>query len=81
DLASHQAAGYLHLSLNESQKSHIKDDPCAIWTTLQSLHQQKKPGTHFTAYDTLFGITKDDNESLLDLAGHVSKAVQSIRDL
>ncbi|KIK59073.1 hypothetical protein GYMLUDRAFT_170191, partial [Collybiopsis luxurians FD-317 M1] len=79
-----QAAGLLFLCIDKSQKAHVKqvkDDPRKVWMTLRDLHQQKKPGTRFSAFDDLFAITKKPDESLVDLAGHVSKAVQAIKAL
>ncbi|KAJ3779541.1 hypothetical protein GGU10DRAFT_402273, partial [Lentinula aff. detonsa] len=77
-----QAAGFLFLYIDESQKAHVravKNNPRKIWTTLRDIHQQKKPGTRFSTFNMLFAITKDDDESLLTLVGRVSKAVDAIK--
>lgn len=69
-----QAAGTLFLCITESQKAHvkannIKDDPRLIWTTLRDIHCQKKPGTRFNAFDSLFRISLGPEEKLDTLIG------------
>ncbi len=53
--------------------------PCG--PNLKDIHQQQKPGTRFNAYDILFSIRKDDDESLSTLVGRVSRAMQDIKAL
>jgi len=62
------AAGEIYLSLEPSQKVHVKgmeEDPAKMWSTLESIHHLKRPTTRFHAYDTLFSIRKQEDESLL----------------
>ncbi|KAJ2935599.1 hypothetical protein H1R20_g1494, partial [Candolleomyces eurysporus] len=64
---SDKAAGWIWLMLDKDQKTLVdgcKDDPCAMWTTLESTYRQKKAGSCFNAYDDLFSIRKSDDESL-----------------
>ena len=65
-----KAAGELFLSVEQDQKSHfhgILSDPIKIWTTLRNAHMSQKPGARFNAYDNLFSIRKQPNESLQSL--------------
>lgn len=78
------AAGYLWLCIDESQRAHVgllRGKPGAMWSKLKDIHQQQKPGTRFNAYDVLFSIRKDDDESLSTLVGRVSRAMQDIKAL
>ncbi|KAE9403277.1 hypothetical protein BT96DRAFT_759762, partial [Gymnopus androsaceus JB14] len=81
-----QAAGTLFLCITESQKAHvkdakIKDDPRAIWITLRDVHQQKKPGTRFNAFDSLFAICLKEDEKLDTLISRVSESIAAIKVL
>jgi hypothetical protein len=79
-----RASGEIWLALENDQKTHISeldDDPTAMWAKLTSVHLQKKPGTRFNAYDKLFSIRKDDNESLTALMTRAEKASQDIKQL
>ncbi|KAA1479274.1 hypothetical protein DENSPDRAFT_886590 [Dentipellis sp. KUC8613] len=54
-----QAAGLIFLYLEPSQRIHVQtlqDNPVLMWTTLASVHVQKRPGTRFNAYDDFFSI-------------------------
>jgi len=42
---------------------------------------QKRPGTHFNAYNDLFSIRKREEEDLQSLINRVDDALHSIRDL
>ena len=47
-----RAVGEIYLSLSDDQKTHVEDisdDPVAIWTKLETVHLQKKPGMRFNA--------------------------------
>jgi gag-polypeptide of LTR copia-type len=79
-----KAAGELYLSVDQDQKSHfhgILSNPISIWMTLRDVHMSKKPGARFNAYDTLFSIRKQKNESLQSLCARIDAAMQSIQDL
>jgi hypothetical protein len=79
-----KAAGELFLSVEPDQKSHfhgILSDPIRIWTTLRDVHMSKKPGARFNAYDTLFSIRKQPNESLQSLCARIDTSMQNIQDL
>jgi len=79
-----KAAGELFLSVEQDQKSHfhgILSDPVRIWKTLRDVHMSKKPGARFNAYDSLFSIRKQANESLQSLCARIDAAMQNIQDL
>ena len=79
-----KAAGELFLSVEQDQKSHfhgILSDPIRIWATLRDVHMSKKPGARFNAYDDLFSIRKQPNESLQSLCARIDASMQSIQDL
>ncbi|KAF8588215.1 hypothetical protein K439DRAFT_1336088, partial [Ramaria rubella] len=78
------AAAIIFLCIDESQKDHVRDcrnDPEAMWDRLRELHQQRKAGPRFSAYDAFFNIRKDENESLTELTGRVSRAMVHIKAL
>ena len=52
-----------------------------IWTTLRDVHMSKKPGARFNAYDNLFSIRKQPDESLQSLCARIDTSMQSIQDL
>src|SRR6266487_3594046 len=79
-----KASGELWLSVEDSQKVHIKEvkgDPAAMWAKLEGVHLQKKPGTRFNAYEVLFSIRKAEEESLSALMARADKAMQDIKAL
>ena len=79
-----KASGEIWLSLEDNQKVHIKDvksDPAAMWSKLESVHLQKRPGTCFNAYDALFSIRKANDETLPALMARAEKAMQDIKVL
>ncbi|KAJ7133236.1 hypothetical protein C8R44DRAFT_611632, partial [Mycena epipterygia] len=81
---SRKAAGSIYASLEQSQKVYIKgmeENPLAMWAALERVHRQKKPGARFTAYNSLFNITKLPDESLTKLIGRVDDAVSLIKEL
>src|SRR5215472_11930750 len=72
------------LALEDNQKSHVKEvksDPMQMWKKLESVHLQKKPGARFNAYDNLFNIHKEENESLSAMMARADKALQDIKAL
>ena len=38
-----------------------------MWELLEAAHLSKKPGAQFNAYDNLFSIRKQDDETLVNL--------------
>ncbi|THH22544.1 hypothetical protein EUX98_g8150 [Antrodiella citrinella] len=79
-----KAAGELFLNISPEQRIYlagIEDDPVLIWTTLESLHLQKRPGARFNAYDTLFSIHKLEGESLQQMMGRIDECMLSVRNL
>ena len=78
DQKSDKAAGWIWLSLEEDVRTLVrgcKDDPQVMWTTLEETYHQKKAGNRFNAYDTLFSIRKQDDESLQTLINRVDDAL------
>lgn len=79
-----QAAGYLFLYIDDSQKAHVRNvrtDPKAVWDKLKAVHLQQKPSSRFTSIDQLFSLEKENSETLTTLMGRVSKHVQDLRSL
>ncbi|KAF8576534.1 hypothetical protein K439DRAFT_1367039, partial [Ramaria rubella] len=78
------ATAIIFLCIDDSQKDHVHDcrnNPEAMWDRLKELHQQRKAGPRFSAYDVLFSIRKKENESLIEYTGHVSRAMAHIKSL
>ena len=79
-----KAAGNIYLMVEPDQKIHfkgIKDKPVEMWKALETVHLQKRPGTRFNAYDDLFSIRKEEEESLQTLMNRVDLALTRITDL
>ena len=79
-----KASGEIWLSLEDNQKIHVKEvksDPVAMWSKLENVHLQKRPGTRFNAYDALFSIRKAEDETLPALMARAEKAMQDIKAL
>jgi hypothetical protein len=79
-----KAAGIMYLMVEPMQRVHfrgIKDDAVKMWGALEAVHMQKRPGTHFNAYDDLFSIRKRDEEDLQSLINRVDDSIHRIRDL
>ena len=58
------AAGLIYLALLPNQQILVRDfmeDPVKMWQALEDHHLQKKPTSHFTAYEALFNIVKQDS--------------------
>ncbi|PBK85847.1 hypothetical protein ARMGADRAFT_875619, partial [Armillaria gallica] len=80
------AAGIIYLCLESLQKAHVEDfhskgDPEGMWDKLKATHQQQKPITRFTAYDSFFSIQKEDAKSLTDLYSHITRSMTEIWNL
>ncbi|KAJ7721976.1 hypothetical protein B0H14DRAFT_2642281 [Mycena olivaceomarginata] len=81
---SGKAAGSICASLEALQRVHIKgmeENPVTMWAALEKVHGEKKPGARFAAYNTLFSICKESDETLTTLMGRVDGAVSLIKDL
>ena len=79
-----KAAGELFLSVELDQKSHfhgILSDSVLVWKALRDVHMSQKPGARFNAYDNLFSIRKQPNESLQSLCARIDTSMQMIQDL
>jgi hypothetical protein len=79
-----RAGGELWLAIEDSQKVHVKElkgDPVAVWEKLRAVHLQQRPGARFNAYEALFSIRKQEDESLSDLMARADKAMQDIKAL
>ena len=84
DRCRKQLAGELFLSLEDDQKTHVQDcfdDPVKMWTKLESVHLQKKPGMRFNAWEEFFSIHMEENESLSALMTKIEAAMQKIKNL
>ena len=80
----YQAAGIIFLGLEEAQKVHVKgfeDDPVVMWSLLETAHLKKRPSTRFNAYNELFLIRKQEDESLSGLVNRVQAAAQHVKDV
>ena len=79
-----RAAGEIYLMVENDQRVHFRgfeEDPIEIWKKLESAHLSKKPGARFNAYDDLFSINKENNESLMDVGVRIEKAMATIQNL
>ena len=79
-----KASREIWLAVEDDQKVYIKEvkgDPAAMWQKLKAIHVQKKPGARFNAYDILFNIRKEENETLTALMARADKAMQDIKSL
>jgi len=71
------------MMVEQDQRVHfngITDKPVEMWNALEKVHNQKCPGNRFNAYDDLFSIRKEKNESLQTLINRVDAAVSKIKD-
>ncbi len=79
-----KAAGEIYLLVENDQRVHFRgheEDPIKMWKLLEDAHLSKKPGARFNAYDDLFNIRKQDDESLVVLGVRIEKAMQTIKNL
>ena len=70
--------------VENDQRVHFREheeDPIKMWELLEAAYLSKKPGVRFNAYDNLFNIRKQDDESLVDLGVRIEKAMQTIQNL
>ena len=84
DARSDKAAGWIWLMLEQDQKTLVdssKDDPVAMWTTLEATYYQKRAGSRFNAYDDLFSIRKMEDESLQSLINRVDESMKNCQAL
>jgi len=76
--------GQLYLSLSTEQRTHIdavQDHPAQIWSTLESIHLQQRPGAHFNAWDNFFSIRKKQDKSLTSLIARIEDSMSKIQQL
>ena len=52
-----------------------------MWTKLESVHLQQRPGARFNAYDDLFSIRKKEDESLFSLSTRIDECMLKIKNL
>lgn len=81
---SERACDVIMMSLSPGQKTHItaaKDDPVAIWTALKGVHEAQKPTNRYNAYDDLFSIRKQPDETLSALIMRSERAMHLIKHL
>ena len=81
---SREGCGEIYLLVENDQWVHFRgheEDSIKIWELLEAAHVSKKPGARFNAYDDLFNIRKQDDESLVDLGVRIEKAMQTIQNL
>ncbi|KAJ7207672.1 hypothetical protein C8J57DRAFT_1099160, partial [Mycena rebaudengoi] len=81
---SGKAAGSIYASISDGQRAHVKgkeENPVAMWKALEAAHRQKKPGARFAAYNGLFSIEKEPEESLSNLMSRVENAIALIKEL
>jgi hypothetical protein len=67
--------------VEENQKIHfvmILDDPVKMWAALAAVHLQKRSGACFNAYDNLFLIRKQEDETLQLFMNRVDTAINHI---
>ena len=79
-----KAAGEIYLMVENDQRVHFRgseEDPVEMWKLLEEAHLSKKPGARFNAYDDLFSIRKQDDETLVNLGVRIEKAMQTIQNL
>ena len=78
ELKSDKACSWMYLSIKDDQKIHlqgIEGDPVKIWAALSAIHLQKCPGICFNAYDDLFSIRKQEDETLQTLMNRVDTSI------
>ena len=79
-----RAAEEIYLLVESDQKAYFRgheEDHIMMWSLLEAAYLSKKPGVRFNAYDDLFSIRKQDEESLVDLGTRIKKAMQVIQSL
>ena len=84
DLNQEMAAGLIASTLEPGQCVHIQgleDDPVKMWEALCHVYVQQQAGTHFNAYDALYNIQKQPDETLQSLIAQVTTAMQLCQNL
>ncbi|KAF6751603.1 hypothetical protein DFP72DRAFT_1071287 [Ephemerocybe angulata] len=84
DAKSDKAAGWIWLTLEQDQKMLVdgcRDDPKAMWTTLEGTYRQNRAGSRFNAYDDLFSIQKQEEKTLQTLINRVDEAMKLFQTL
>lgn len=84
DKDQESAAGEIALALDDSQLVHIDGidgDPVAMWTKLETIHAQKKPGSRLNALAELISAKKTPAESLQAFQSRVNAARQRLKTL
>jgi hypothetical protein len=79
-----RAAGEIYLMVENDQRVHFRgfeENPIKMWKLLEDAHLSKKPGARFNAYDDLFSIRKQEDETLVNLGVRIEKAMQAIQNL
>jgi hypothetical protein len=80
---SNKAAGIIWRSLGPTQRTHvdIDDNPDEMWSKIEQAHNKQLPAVRFSAYNDLFNIRKDSDESLTSLMSRVDKVCARVRNL
>ena len=84
ELAQEKAAGLIYLHVGREMQTHLQgidDNAQAMWTKLEKLHLDQRPGTRFNAYDDLFSIRKSESESLTAVIARVNDASALVKSL
>src|SRR6266699_2481015 len=77
-----KAAGEIYLLVENDQRVHFRgheEDPIKMWKLLEDAHLSKKPGARFNAYDDLFNIRKQDDESLVVLGVSIEQLDEELQ--
>jgi transposase InsO family protein len=83
-LAKEKAASNIYTHLSPSQRTLVctyEEDPAAMWGKLLKIHNQQVPGMRFGAYNALFSIVQQPDESLQAVAGRASEALTRVQEL
>jgi hypothetical protein len=83
-LAKEKAASDIYAHLSPSQRALVRsyeEDPTAMWGKLLEIHSQQVPGMRFGAYNALFSIVQQPDESLQAIAGRASEALARVQEL
>jgi hypothetical protein len=79
-----RTAGAIEMTLDDKNSTHvegIEGDPVQMWKKLDSIHNNKTPGTRFSAMDILFSVRKEDDETLNGLITRVKGAMSRVKSL
>ena len=82
DLDQEMAAGLIASTLEPGQHVHIQgleDDLVKMWDALHRVYVQQQAGTCFNAYDALFNIQKQPDETHKLLITQVTTAMQLLK--